>query len=101
MVLSPSFTVLILKSMPIVVMNVDENVLSAYRSNKHVLPTPAQIEKNVDGNRYKEWETARPTDWGAARMKTNANRTVLEDEAVGRANAQEDNKRGRNNKYTW
>lgn len=39
-VLSPSFTVLILKSMPIVVMNVDENVPSAYRSSKHVLPTP-------------------------------------------------------------
>lgn len=34
--------VLILKSIPIVVMKVGENVSFAYRSNKHVLPTPAQ-----------------------------------------------------------
>ena len=40
-VLSPSLMVLILKSMPMVVMNVDEKVPSAYRSNRHVLPTPA------------------------------------------------------------
>ena len=41
MVLSPNLMVLTLKSMPIVVMNVDENVPSAYRSNKHDLPTAA------------------------------------------------------------